>query len=202
MNSEAIRFQSQGLKIATSRLMRQVTRFSGSKSQVSTEGGTEPVWARNGRELFYRNGDKMMVAAVQVQPVFATAKPKVLFQGDYETYAPFSPYYDVSPDGLRFLMVKADKLTTSATQINFVQNWFEELKRRVPTGKCYATTSSKPVRSSFDVGRLQRQQREPSFHNASVHDDSWGGKLIAYPAQASRNLSVPVELFRSVRPRS
>jgi hypothetical protein len=53
--------------------------------QISTEGGVEPVWARNGRELFYRNGDKMMTAAIETGPVFAAAKPKLLFEGHYET---------------------------------------------------------------------------------------------------------------------
>ena len=41
----------------------------GGKWQISSEGDTEPMWARNGRELFYRNGDKMMVTAVGTQPV-------------------------------------------------------------------------------------------------------------------------------------
>ncbi|MFY9530333.1 MAG: protein kinase [Candidatus Acidiferrales bacterium] len=114
-----------------------VTPFPGpgGKWQISTEGGTEAVWARNGRELFYRNGDKMMAAAVETKPAFAAGKPKLLFEGHYETslYA-FQPSYDVSPDGKRFLMVKASERESVATRINVVLNWFEELKRRVPTG--------------------------------------------------------------------
>src|SRR5262249_44958019 len=42
----------------------------GGKVQISTEGGAEPVWARNGRELFYRNGRKMMVTALETKPMF------------------------------------------------------------------------------------------------------------------------------------
>jgi eukaryotic-like serine/threonine-protein kinase len=108
----------------------------GGKSQISTEGGTEPVWARNGRELFYRNGDKIMVVAVETKPGLAAAKPKPLFEGQYEPslYA-FSANYDVSADGQRFLMLKSSEQGTPATQINVVLNWFEDLKRRVPTGK-------------------------------------------------------------------
>jgi hypothetical protein len=47
------------------------------------------------------------------------------------------PFYDVSPDGQRFLMIKLNEQTpsSSVTQIVVVQNWFEELKRRVPPGK-------------------------------------------------------------------
>jgi Tol biopolymer transport system component len=107
----------------------------GAKWQISTEGGTEPVWNPNGRELFYRNGNKMMAVDVTTQPSFSVGKPRILFQGQYEpTPATFSNY-DVSRDGQRFLMLKtADSAKTAPTQINVVMNWFEELKRRVPAG--------------------------------------------------------------------
>lgn len=108
----------------------------GGKLQVSTEGGVQPVWARNGRELFYRNGDKMMAVAIEAKPVLAGAKPQLLFEGHYEygNY-PFLQNYDVSLDGQHFLMVKAGEQGSSAAQINVVLNWFEDLKRRVPAGK-------------------------------------------------------------------
>jgi Tol biopolymer transport system component len=107
----------------------------GGKWQISTGGGTEPVWNRNGRELFYRIGDKMMAVEITTQPGFAAGTPRVLFEGRYEP-APFPvANYDVSPDGQRFLMLKPVEQTGAApTQINVVLNWFEELKRRVPTG--------------------------------------------------------------------
>jgi serine/threonine-protein kinase len=102
----------------------------GRKWQISTEGGTEPLWARNGRELFYRNGDRMMAAAVETKPTFAAAKPKLLFEGNYAAGADgFVRRYDVSPDSQRFLMVKEAAQEQSASQINIVLNWFEELKR-------------------------------------------------------------------------
>ncbi len=106
----------------------------GGKSQISTDGGTEPLWARNGRELFYRNGDKMMAASVQTKPMFAAAKPNLLFTGKSAAGVfGFRPNYDVSPDSQRFLMVKEAVRAQSASQINFVLNWFEDLKRRVPS---------------------------------------------------------------------
>ena len=108
----------------------------GGKWEISTEGGTEPVWNPNGHELFYRNGDKMMAVDIANQPSFSAGKPRVLFEG---RYAP-SPYlytnYDVSPDGQRFLMLKpVDQVHVAPTQINVVLNWFEELKQKVPAGK-------------------------------------------------------------------
>jgi len=108
----------------------------GGKWQISTDGGTEPVWARSGRELFYRNSDKMMAATVATKPAFAAAKPKLLFEGQYETASyRFLPNYDVSSDGQRFLMIKTSEQGSASTQINIVLNWLEDLKRRVPTGE-------------------------------------------------------------------
>jgi eukaryotic-like serine/threonine-protein kinase len=107
----------------------------GGKWQISTEGGTEPVWNPSGRELFYRSGDKMMAVDIATQPVFAAGKPRMLFQGPYLPTPLTNPNYDVSQDGQRFLMLKPSESTGAApTQINIVLNWFEELKRRVPTG--------------------------------------------------------------------
>jgi eukaryotic-like serine/threonine-protein kinase len=108
----------------------------GGKWQISTEGGTEPVWNPDGRELFYRSGDKMMAVDITTQPSFAASTSRMLFQGRY-VQAPFpSSNYDVSRDGQRFLMLKpAEEAQAAPTQINVVLNWFEELKQKVPTGK-------------------------------------------------------------------
>jgi serine/threonine-protein kinase len=107
----------------------------GGKWLISTDGGTEPMWNRNGRELFYRNGEKMMNVDIATQHGFTAGKPRMLFEGRYEPTPGTLPNYDVSPDGLRFLMVKPTEQAGAApTQINVVLNWFEELKRRVPAG--------------------------------------------------------------------
>jgi len=109
----------------------------GGKWQISIEGGTEPVWSRSGRELFYRSGNKMMTAETTTQPGFSVGKPRMLFEGQYRlTVFPVAGVaYDVSPDGQRFLMIKEPEQATSFTQINVVLNWVEELKRRVPRGQ-------------------------------------------------------------------
>ncbi len=107
----------------------------GGKWQISTEGGTEPVWNPNGRELFYRNGDKMMTVDISTQPGFAASTSRMLFEGRYEQPPVPVHNFDVSPDGQRFLMLKpVEQEQAAPTQINVVLNWFEELKRRVPTG--------------------------------------------------------------------
>jgi Tol biopolymer transport system component len=108
----------------------------GGKYQISTEGGTEPLWNPKGGELFYRQGDKMMAVEVTTQPNFSAAKARMLFEGQYlhlPTPQTF-PDYDVSRDGQRFLMLKAADQAQALTQINVVLNWTEELKRLVPAG--------------------------------------------------------------------
>ncbi len=75
----------------------------------------------------------MMVVSVETEPTFSAGRPEVLFEGRYVTtrFVPGYQYYDISPDGQRFLMIK--EVEGSTTQINVVLNWFEELKRLVPT---------------------------------------------------------------------
>ena len=103
---------------------------------ISSDGGTQPMWAHSGKELFYRNGDKMMAVSLRTEPTFEAQTPAVLFEGAYSYgRSDVTPQYDVSPDGQRFVMVKAasDATERPLTQINVVLNWFEDLKRLVPT---------------------------------------------------------------------
>jgi serine/threonine-protein kinase len=104
----------------------------GGKWQISTDGGIEPAWNPNGRELFYRSGRRMMAVPVMTQPTFSAGRPTQLFEGDYlaSVFPLAGVTYDVTRDGQRFLMVKQN--AASATQVNVVINWFEELRRLVP----------------------------------------------------------------------
>ncbi len=102
----------------------------GGKWPISAEGGTEPHWSADGRELFYRLGDKMMVVEVQSEPAFTSGRPQLVFEGPY-VLGNSVANYDISPDGQRFLMIKEEE--GQQDQINVVLNWFEELKRLVPT---------------------------------------------------------------------
>jgi hypothetical protein len=78
----------------------------------------------------------MMAVDVATQPAFSVGKPRMLFQGPYVRTTGTGPFYDVSPDGQRFMMIKPGESTASSslTQIVVVQNWFQELKRLVPAG--------------------------------------------------------------------
>jgi serine/threonine-protein kinase len=99
--------------------------------QISSDGGTQPVWARNGREIFYRRGSRMMAVAVETEGRFRHAKPTVLFDVPMAFSGSTVDHYDVTPDGQRFVMIEGED-GSAATQIHVVLNWFEELKERVP----------------------------------------------------------------------
>jgi serine/threonine-protein kinase len=102
------------------------------KWPVSVGGGTEPLWSRDGRELFYRNGQGDMVAVrVETQPVFSTGATSVLFSDtDYRRNVVHREY-DVTADGERFIMVRPMGVGVESRLI-LVQNFFEELRRIAP----------------------------------------------------------------------
>jgi len=106
---------------------------------ISTAGGTRPLWASNGKELFFVAPDGAMMA-VRVDPrgsAWSAGSPMKLFEGPYATGAPASGRnYDLSADGKRFLMVKQPPGSqATAPQIVMVQHWVEELKRLVPAAR-------------------------------------------------------------------
>jgi hypothetical protein len=90
-----------------------------------------PRWTKNGAELVYRDGNKMMAVDVSIKngvPTFTS--PQRLFDDRY-LFGPSTSIanYDVSPDGQRFVMVKGEP---GSSRLNIVLNWFDELKRLVP----------------------------------------------------------------------
>lgn len=94
----------------------------GAATRVSPNGGVDPVWAKDGRELFYMEGRNMMAVSVRAGQTFDFEPPVVLFTSAYlhPTGAPLS--YDVAADG-RFLMLKRIDTETRPTPINVVLNW-------------------------------------------------------------------------------
>jgi serine/threonine-protein kinase len=106
--------------------------------RVSRNGGYEPLWSRDGRELFYWQGNAMMAAAVKTDDTFTFSTPVQLFSGRYLTIpSDEARSYDVARDG-RFLLILPGNESTAAAprSIIVVQNFSEELKQRVrPSGK-------------------------------------------------------------------
>jgi serine/threonine-protein kinase len=113
--------------------VRPFPRVEGGRWQISTGSGRQPVWSRNGRELFYLAADgALMSVPVQPGPGFTVGNAtRVLDVASYNISLAAGRSYDVSPDGQRFLVLK-DAQQQGAAQINVVLNWTEELKRLVP----------------------------------------------------------------------
>ncbi len=108
----------------------------GGRWQVSTKGGTHPVWSPDGTELFYLDGRQVMSAPVVTDSEhFSVGSPEELFS----TGPPSSFWYpriDIMPDGERFIMLQGagGEERQELHQLTFVFNWFEELSQRVGKG--------------------------------------------------------------------
>ncbi len=107
-----------------------VTSFPhpGEKFRISTEGGEEPVWSPNGRELYYRFGTRWFVVDVTTGDRFEAGRPRFLFEGPFANLPGYS--YAVAPDGNHLLVVEGVDQTKAPTELNVVTNIFDEIKRR------------------------------------------------------------------------
>jgi serine/threonine-protein kinase len=107
--------------------------------QVTTAGGTRPLWARSGKELFYvAQTGALMRVGVEPGPSWAATPPSLLVKEGYFTIQGGFPArsFDVAPDGQRFLMIKqSGDASIAPPNIIVVQHWVEELKRLVPAAK-------------------------------------------------------------------
>ncbi len=115
--------------------IRPFPNTSDQKVQVSSAGGTGPVWARNGRELFYLRDDRtMMVVPVKAGATLHLGEPHELFRLPAELSYLDANYYspwDVGPDS-RFVMARStDTGASTGNSLVVVENWLEEVKARV-----------------------------------------------------------------------
>jgi Tol biopolymer transport system component len=102
----------------------------GAKTRVSTNGGTSSRWARSGREIFYQSAtnEGLMSVDVQTVPALRLGLPREL------TKTRFGTTWDPTPDGKRFLVEQNAALAAGSVGRRMIEvnDWFEELKRRVP----------------------------------------------------------------------
>ena len=99
--------------------------------QISRDFGEEPVWSVSGDELFYRNRSKSMAVSISTELEFKAGTPQLLFEGPYVNVVGLS--YGVAPDGQRFLVLQPQCDDSQIRELHVVTNWFEELKRLVPS---------------------------------------------------------------------
>ena len=113
----------------------------GERVRISPNGGSSPAWSGSGRELFYREGPRLMSVEITAEEgELRVGNPVVLFEGNYASTSPIRSY-DVTPNGQRFLRAVKPLEKESAealsrhlgNKVNVVLNWFEELKRLAPT---------------------------------------------------------------------
>jgi serine/threonine-protein kinase len=107
------------------------------KWQISNSGGGVPLWSRNGRELVYRAGDQLMAVSYSVNgESFIAEKPRVWIEKLGGIDGP--PNYDLSPDGKRVAVLAPVESTDASKpehEVVLLENFFDELRRRVPVGK-------------------------------------------------------------------
>ena len=102
------------------------------RTKISVGGGRDPVWSRDGRELFFLSGRSMMVAAVVLSPVFSAGRSQPLFEADFvQSWGSSIASFDVSPDGSRFAMVR-QRAGPESVEFHIVLDWLSELRALDP----------------------------------------------------------------------
>jgi serine/threonine protein kinase/Tol biopolymer transport system component len=115
-----------------------VAQFPGGavKRQISVDGGDQPLWAPDGKQLFYVNGNRVMSVELNADSGLHATKPRMLFERTFSPSAinsgQWGHTYAVFPDGKRFLFVE-NAVPPEVRELRVVLNWFEELKARVQT---------------------------------------------------------------------
>ena len=102
----------------------------GGRVPVSVGGGGEPLWAENGRRLFYRFQTRVMAATIATQPSLVVTGRELVFEGQFANDL-WHPNYDVTSDGQTFIMIRP---VEESRQLVVVVNWIEELRRRTGGG--------------------------------------------------------------------
>jgi serine/threonine-protein kinase len=97
---------------------------------ISNGGGREPLWSADGREIFYRDGDFLMVVPVISGNTLQVGSIGVVFQGVYKRdHTVANQYYDISPDGRRFLMIEEDASLRGPDRLHVIVGFGDELRR-------------------------------------------------------------------------
>jgi Tol biopolymer transport system component len=103
----------------------------GPRHQVSTDGGTEPLWSRDSRELFFQNGARLMGVTVTPSAAFSASTPHLVHEGRFLKTVNSNTNSGITRDGTRFLRIQQVEPERAVTHIDLVLNWFAELKQLV-----------------------------------------------------------------------
>src|SRR5262245_46842583 len=136
-NEEDAVFSPDGRSIAytsneSGRFEVYVTSFPGpgAKLQVSLDGGTQPRWGADGRELYFRSRQMLMTVDISWAGAPKVSRPRMLAEKAFDPGTVLIANYDVTRDGRRFVMVR-DLPRPPISTLNVVVNWFADLERRM-----------------------------------------------------------------------
>jgi eukaryotic-like serine/threonine-protein kinase len=101
---------------------------------VSSDGGTEPLWSRDGRELFFQSGTRLMAVSVTPGATVSTSAPRVVHEGRFLKSINSNTPSTITRDGSRFLRIQRVEPERAITRIDLVINWFDEVKRLTSVG--------------------------------------------------------------------
>jgi hypothetical protein len=93
--------------------------------------GSEPMWSRDGRELFFRSGLVFQAVDVQLRPEFRASRPRRLFDLPLEEGDSGLQNFDVSADGKRLLAVQGPKAVQAPLEVVYIPDWADELRRKL-----------------------------------------------------------------------
>jgi dipeptidyl aminopeptidase/acylaminoacyl peptidase len=106
----------------------------GARHQISTGGGNESLWSRDGRELYFQSGTQMMVVSVAPGAVFSASLPRPLHEGRFVSQVNGNTSWSLTPDGTRFLRIQSVEPERAIRQCELVLNWFAELRQQSSAG--------------------------------------------------------------------
>jgi hypothetical protein len=101
---------------------------TGERYQVSRVGGAEePRWSPDGKKIYYRSGQRIMVVDVQTDPELKLSEPRVFHEGDFVNVSGRS--FDIDPDGSRALIIQGSEET--ARSVRMITHWLDRVKELV-----------------------------------------------------------------------
>jgi serine/threonine-protein kinase len=106
----------------------------GARHQISTDGGTEPLWSRDGRELFFQSGTQLVAVTISPGAAFSAGTPRLVHEGRYFRTINGNTSWSLTPDGNRFLRIQNVEPERAITRLELVLNWFAELEQRGAAG--------------------------------------------------------------------
>ncbi len=107
----------------------------GPRRQVSIDGGTEPLWSRDGRELFFQSGPRLMAVTITPGAQWSASQPHVLNEGRFLRSSNGNTSWSINKDGTRFFRIQLVEPERAITNVDLVLNWFSELQERVAGAK-------------------------------------------------------------------